>query len=275
MARSPAGVTRDPRPVGSRGGRPNRVLAPPASRRAATTSMTSVTEVSGTAPTETDQPASTPTAGWLAMAAVALMATAVAANLAWIFATQGLGGASGVFFERLLALLGGSRVAASVAGLAAGAAGTFLLYAARWQAMLRGPGLAGGARRRVLVARVLLSVAVSAMLVAIPAHGFFYLWAWPVCEEFCGLPALLLLFAAGAVALVTGLAGLVLVGAEADLMIFWVGIPLGIVTILEPWLTLGWMQVPAVGVVLNTTGIAGLLVALVGLVRARPRAAAH
>jgi hypothetical protein len=122
---------------------------------------------------------------------------------------------------------------AAIAALAAGMTGAFLLYVARWHAMLAEPGLVDRARRRALVARVLLSVAVSAMLVAIPAHGFFYLWAWPmVCEEFCGLPALLLLFAAGAVALVTGLAGLVLVGAAADLMIFWVGIPLGIVTIL-------------------------------------------
>jgi hypothetical protein len=194
------------------------------------------------APVETDQPANNPTAGWLAVAAVALIAAAVAANLAWIFASQGLGGPSGVFFERLLALLGGSRVAVSVAALTAGVAGAFLLYVARWQAMLPGPGLAGRARRRVLVARVLLSVAVSAMLVAIPAHGFIYLLAWPAaCEEFCGVSAFLLVQAAGVVALMAGLAGLVLARAEADLMIFWVGVPLGIVTILEPWLTLGWM----------------------------------
>lgn len=97
---------------------------------------------------------------------------------------------------------------AASAALAAGVAGAFLLDAARWQAMLRGAGLAGRARRRALVARVLLSVAVSAMLVAIPAHGFFYLLAWPaVCEEFCGLPALFVLAAAGAVALTAGSLG--------------------------------------------------------------------
>lgn len=44
-----------------------------------------------------------------------------------------------------------------------------------------------------------------------------------------------------------------------------------ITSIVEPWLTVVAMNAPAMGVLLNTTGIAGLLVALVGLVRARPR----
>lgn len=172
------------------------------------------------------------------MAAVALLAGAATANTAWIFASQGLRGPGGGVFERLVGLLGGTTVATSAA-LAMGLMGAFLLYGARWRTMLRGPGLAGRARRHALVSRLLLSVAVSAMLVAIPAHAFLYLLAWPAaCGEFCGLLALPLLFAAGVVALVSGPAGLVLVRASADLM-FWVCVPLGFAAIVEPWLTLG------------------------------------
>jgi hypothetical protein len=226
---------------------------------------------------QADPPTGRPSAGWLAVAAVALIASAVAANTVWIFASQGLQGPGGGFFQRLLALLGGGKLAASAA-LAAGMAGAFLLHAARWPPMLRGRGLAGRARRHALVGRVLLSVAVSALLVALPAHGFFYLLAWPaVCEEFCGLPALLLLHAAGVVALTAGSVGLALVPAEREAVywepVYWVRI-LAITSIVEPWVTVVAMNAPAMGMVLNTAGIAGLLVVLVGLVRARPPAIA-
>jgi hypothetical protein len=222
-------------------------------------------------PTKADQPASRSSAGWLVLAAATLIAVAVAANIVWIFASQGLRGPGGVFFERLLALLGGRRVA-FLAAVAAGWAGAFLLYAARWPAILAGPGLAGHERR---YARVTLSVAVSAILLAIPAHSFFYLLESGLCEEFCGLPALLMVHAAGVVALVAAPSGLGLIRTERDLILR-VCVPLGIVTTIEPWLTLVAMgATPPVGVALNTAGLAGLLVALVGLIRARPRPTAH
>jgi hypothetical protein len=229
---------------------------------------TSDKEVSGMAGVQADQPTSRPSAGWLAVAGVALIASAVAANTVWIFASQGLRGPGGGFFHRLLALLGGGKLAAPAA-LAAGVAGAFLLYAARWPPMLRGPGRASPAPRH---ARVLLSVAVSAMLVAIPAHGFFYMLPWPAaCEEFCGLPALFVLAAAGAVALTAGSFGLALAEAEP---VYWVRL-LAITSIVEPWVTVVAMNAPAMGVLLNTSGIAGLLVVLAGLVRARPTAIAR
>jgi hypothetical protein len=220
---------------------------------------------------QADQPTGRPSPGWLAVAGVVLIGSAVAANTVWIFASQGLRGPTGVFFQRLLALLGGGKLVA-IAALAAGVAGGFLLYAARRPPMLGGRGRRVGPAPRH--AWVMLSVAVSAMLVAIPAHGFFYMLAWPaVCEEFCGLPALFVLAAAGAAALTAGSVGLALVPAEVD-PVYWVRI-LVVTSIVEPWFTLVAMNAPAMGVLLNTIGTAGLLVALVGLVRARPTAVAQ
>lgn len=219
------------------------------------------------------QPAGKPTGGRLTVAAVTLIASAAAVNCAWILG-GGLPEPSRASLGRLIDLLGGLKVVVSAA-LVAGMAGAFLLYTARWQAMRGAAGLASPERRRDLAARVLLSVAVSVMLVAIPLHGFLYLLAGRAGDcEFCAAIPLLLLPAVGVVALVTALIGLVTLRAETDLRLR-VCFALGIATIVEPGITYGSMVDPAVGVVLNTAGIAGLLLALVWLVRARPRAFAQ
>jgi hypothetical protein len=213
------------------------------------------------------QPTSESSGGWRAVAAVTLLAGAAAVHIAWIIGS-GLEGPSGALVGRLLDRLGVLTVV--VGALTAGAAGAFLLYTTRWQATPEGSSLAGSERRRDLAARVLLSVAVTAMLVAIPAHSLFYLLAGPARDcEFCGLVAFALVFAAGMLALVTGLVGLSLARADPYLSLR-VGLALGFLTIVEPFLTNGWMAVPAVGVVLNTAGIVGLLTAVVWLVRACP-----
>jgi hypothetical protein len=221
------------------------------------------------APAQTDKATGDPTGGWRAVAAVTLMAAAAAVTSVWLIGS-GLPGPSGAFFGRLLDLVGGWTVVVGTA-LAAEAAGAFLLYTARWQAMPGGAGPARGERWRGLVARVLLSVAASAMLLAIAAHGALYPLAGQARDcEFCGLAGFMLLFPVGLVALLAELIGLVMIGADPDLTLR-VSVVLAFVTFVEPWLLLGFPAFPVMGVVLATAGIAALLAALVWLLRARPR----
>ena len=197
-----------------------------------------------------------------------LMTLAAAANLAWMLASVGA-------FEPLAAALAGTGWVAYLAALlvpvVVGMAGAFLWYTVRWRAVLAADDPADRARLRARGARPPLSMAVGAILLAVAAHGSFY-WAG---NSWCRSVALCVLFSLAAVILgnlfaaAAGAIGLVLVGdgAEAPLSL----VLLVPATLVTPFWAMATVNAPVLGRLVNTTGVACLLVVLVRLARVRPR----